>query len=57
MTWDRKDEHIVELQEINAGLVDRLNQCRKILALHDQPGGPWGNAEFALRSIREVLKA
>jgi hypothetical protein len=56
MSWDRKDEHIVELQEINAGLVDRLNQCRKILALHEQPGGPWGNPEFALRSIREVLK-
>ena len=49
------DEHIMELQEINAGLVERLQAVRKVLALHEQPDGPWRNPEFALRSIREVL--
>ena len=50
------DEHIMDLQEINAGLVERLQAIRRILELHDQPGGPWGNSDYALRSIREILK-
>jgi hypothetical protein len=50
------DEHIIDLQEINAGLVERLQAIRRILELHDQPGGPWGNPDYALKSIREVLK-
>jgi hypothetical protein len=55
VSWDAKDDHIVELQEVNAGLVERLQAVRRILALNEQPGGPWGNPEFALQSIRDVL--
>ena len=55
MSTNAYDEHIMELQEINAGLVERLQTVRRILALHEQPGGPWGNANYALRSIREVV--
>ena len=50
------DEHIMDLQEINAGLVERLQAIRRILALNEQPDGPWRNAEYALASIRDVLK-
>jgi hypothetical protein len=50
------DEHIMDLQEINAGLVERLQAIRRILELHDQPGGPWGNSYYALREIREILR-
>ena len=49
------DEHIMDLQEINAGLVERLQAVRRILDLAEQPGG-MVNPEFALRSIREVLR-
>ena len=55
MSISRVDEYIMDLEETNAGLVERLRKVRQILALNEQPGGPWTSPDYALKSIREVL--
>ena len=47
------DEHIMELQEINAGLVEKLQAVRRLLALNTRDAL---TADATITAIREVVE-